>query len=128
MSRPRRPRRSRVAVGALVAATLLPVMLAPVASGAPDGLERVAIDHGFAGRATEHPLGDGPLAGYAVRAVRSPFLSTAIAGLTGVAFAVVAAGGAAAVARRAGGPGRPPGPTSPGAAGDGGARPGARRA
>ena len=59
---------------------------------APDGLERVALDHGFADRA-DPPLAAGPLADYAVRGVDTPWLAVGLAGLLGVlcTFAVSAA-------------------------------------
>ena len=88
---PRRP-----IVVFLLASSLVVVALAvgvsPLASAAPDGLERVALDHGFADRA-DPPLAAGPLADYAVRGVDTPWLAVGLAGLLGVVgtFAVSAA-------------------------------------
>jgi high-affinity Fe2+/Pb2+ permease len=57
----------RVTVGAFVAlgllvAVLLAVVVAPHASREPDGLNRVAIDQGFADDAQPHALEDTPTA------------------------------------------------------------------
>jgi cobalt/nickel transport system permease protein len=71
-----------VAAGFVVAAALV-VFVAPFAAPHPDGLERVAIDQGFAEAATEHPVG-GPLADYGVAGIDHPWIGTALAGLVGV--------------------------------------------
>lgn len=84
----------RAAVAALLAAAAaVALLLAPIASGEPDGLKRVAIDEGFSGSATDHALADLPTADYAVEGVDDPRWSTALAGLVGIAatFAVGAA-------------------------------------
>lgn len=100
--------RARVGLGAFVAGGLvvalaLAFLVGPEASGAPDGLERVAADEGFAGEEEAHPLGDGPTAGYAVEGVDDDRLSTGLAGLIGVAATFLLAGGLLLVVRRAGG-------------------------
>jgi hypothetical protein len=82
--------RRRVAIGALVAggllvALLLALVVSPYASSSPDGLEKVAADNGFAERAEDHALADGPLAGYETKGVGSQKLSTGLAGVIGVA-------------------------------------------
>ncbi|MBA2280841.1 MAG: PDGLE domain-containing protein, partial [Acidimicrobiia bacterium] len=76
----------RLRLGAFIAAGLVVALalagfVSPYDSGAPDGLERVAIDNGFAGEADPHALGDGPTAGYAVRGVDDERLSTGLAGV-----------------------------------------------
>ncbi|CAN5644889.1 energy-coupling factor ABC transporter permease [soil metagenome] len=71
-------------VGGLVAALVLVFVLAPIASSAPDGLEKVALDTGFSGAATDHPVG-GPLADYGVSGVDSERAGTVLAGTIGVA-------------------------------------------
>jgi len=72
-------------VGAgLLVALLLAFVVSQWASSEPDGLERVAIDHGFAERATEHGTAGSPLADYAVSGVESGWLSTGLAGVVGV--------------------------------------------
>jgi len=71
-------------VGGLVAALVLVFVLAPIASSAPDGLEKVALDMGFSEAATDHPVG-GPLADYGVSGVDSERAGTVLAGTIGVA-------------------------------------------
>jgi cobalt/nickel transport system permease protein len=68
---------------------LVAAAVAPWASGAPDGLERVAIDRGFASLTAEHSLAASPLADYAIAGVSNPALTVAIAGVVG---ALVVAG------------------------------------
>lgn len=71
-------------VGGLIVALGLAVFVSPFASSAPDGLNRVAIDEGFAGAEREHALAESPLAGYAVKGVEDERLSTGLSGLIGV--------------------------------------------
>jgi cobalt/nickel transport protein len=56
------------------------VVLSPFASPHPDGLERVAEDHEFAGAAAEKPLSPEVLPDYTVPGIAGESLSTAIAG------------------------------------------------
>ncbi len=97
-------RRSNAALlaGGLAAALLVVALLAPNASDAPDGLERVAEDEGFADRAEER---SGPLSGYAVPGVGNEAASTILAGALGTlaaaALALLAGRGLRARARRA---------------------------
>lgn len=84
-----------VTLGALAVA----VAVAPWASSAPDGLERVAIDREFASLAGEHPLAWSPLADYELVGVDVTALSVALAGAVGVALTVVALGAAERVGR-----------------------------
>lgn len=72
-----------IAGGFLVAAGLA-FFVSPLASGDPDGLNRVAIDEGFADTEQPHALDDGPLSGYAVEGVEDERLSTGLAGVVGV--------------------------------------------
>jgi cobalt/nickel transport system permease protein len=86
------PSRSSVmtfTVAGVVAALLLVVFVAPVASGDPDGLERVAEDTGFIETA-EEPLLGGPFVDYGVSGIESEALGTVIAGVVGtiITFAV----------------------------------------
>ena len=76
--------RGWVVAGALV--TMVVLLLSPLASANPDGLNRVAADLGFIHTATART---GPLAGYAVPFLRSVSLSKIAAG--GVGIAVVGA-------------------------------------
>lgn len=55
------------------------------ASSNPDGLNKVAIDLGFAEDEKESATGDSALAGYETAGVENSVLSRAIAGITGVA-------------------------------------------
>ena len=100
--------RPRVGLAAFIAAGLavalaLAFVVGPVASDEPDGLERVAIDQGFADEAATHALDDLPTAGYAVEGVDDERLSGGLAGLLGVTATFLLAGGLLLVVRRAGG-------------------------
>jgi len=101
-ARERIPRgREPAATGAAVAATLALVALAPLASSAPDGLERVAHDLGFAAQASAEAE-FAPAAGYAAPGIGDAAAATVAAGLLGVALVALALAG---VARAAGGRG-----------------------
>jgi cobalt/nickel transport system permease protein len=88
----------------LVAGLLLTLAVAfavsPFASSSPDGLERVALDEGFAGTATEHDLAAGPLADYSVDGVGGRF-STGLAGAVGVVVTLAVGGVLFTLLRRA---------------------------
>jgi hypothetical protein len=71
-------------LGGLLVAIGLATLVSGFASSSPDGLNKVAEDHGFAANAKEHLFENGPLAGYAVKGVNSDRLGTALAGLIGV--------------------------------------------
>ena len=73
-------------IGGLVVALGLAFFVSPLASGSPDGLNKVAIDEGFSDTQEEHALADGPLAGYGVEGVEDEGLSTGLAGIIGVAI------------------------------------------
>jgi hypothetical protein len=68
----------------LLVALGLAMLVSGFASSAPDGLNKVAEDHGIAGYAKQHLFENGPLAGYAVKGVGNDRLGTAISGLIGV--------------------------------------------
>jgi PDGLE domain len=70
--------------GGLLVAVGLALVVSGLASGSPDGLERVAEDKGFLERARDHLFVDGPLADYKVRGVGNQRLSTGLSGLVGV--------------------------------------------
>jgi hypothetical protein len=78
----------------LAVAALVVIVLAPLASSAPDGLERVAEDHGFieTAQAAAYEL----LPDYTLRGVSDGAVSTILAGLVGVVlvFALMWAAGA----------------------------------
>ena len=71
-------------LGGLLLAAGLALFVSGFASSSPDGLNRVAEDHGFAATAKEHLFENGPLAGYAVKGINGDRLSTGISGLIGV--------------------------------------------
>jgi ABC-type Fe3+ transport system permease subunit len=66
---------------------LVVVVLAPLASSDPDGLERVAEDNGFIAQA-QNVVG-GLLGDYAIPGVDDPAVSTILSGLLGVAILLV---------------------------------------
>lgn len=72
------------AAAGLIVAAFLVLVAAPLASGDPDGLERVAIDQGFIDSAEDHAIADSPLADYAVEGVEDEAIGTRVAGLVGV--------------------------------------------
>jgi hypothetical protein len=99
-------RRRRLGLAAFVAAGLIVALVlaffvSPSASGDPDGLNKVAIDKGFADTETDHALGDAPTAGYEVRGVDDDRMSTGLAGVIGVAVTFAVAGGVMLIVRRA---------------------------
>ncbi len=71
-------------VGGIVA-VLLAAVVSFYASSAPDGLNRVAEDHGIAADEQESATAGSPLADYALSGVDNDRLGTAMAGLAGVA-------------------------------------------
>lgn len=71
-------------LGALVAVALAAVV-SFYASSQPDGLNKVAIDHGIAANEQESATSDSPLAGYSLTGVADERLGNAAAGLTGLA-------------------------------------------
>jgi cobalt/nickel transport system permease protein len=86
--------REALVFGLLIAAGIV-VFLAPWASSWPDGLEKVAETLGFSGRAAEPPLVPSPLPDYAVPGVAWDAVTTALAGLIGIAVVFLIAVGAA---------------------------------
>jgi hypothetical protein len=71
-------------LGGLLVVIGLAMPVSGFASSSPDGLNKVAEDHGFAANARQHLFENGPLAGYAVKGVSNDRLSTGISGLIGV--------------------------------------------
>ena len=78
----------RLAGVALVVAVFLVVVVAPLASSNPDGLERVAIDLGFASSATESLADQSPLAGYSIG--DNETAGTIVSGLVGLVVTLAA--------------------------------------
>jgi cobalt/nickel transport protein len=70
------------------------------ASGSPDGLNRVAADHGFDHTAKDSPTGGSPLADYGVRGIDDERLSGGLAGVVGVVIVLALGSGVAVVVRR----------------------------
>ena len=88
---PRPTARSRVGrwwwvIGIAITA-LVVVVLAPLASSDPDGLERVAEDNGFIGQA-QNVVG-GLFGDYGIPGIDDPTVSTILSGLLGVAILLV---------------------------------------
>jgi hypothetical protein len=92
-----------VAVG-LALAVALAFLVAPEASSQPDGLEKVAIDEGFADGARDHDLAGSPTADYAVEGVDDDRLSTGLAGVLGIAVTFLVTGAVVLLVRRRGSP------------------------
>lgn len=90
-------------------------VVSPLASSAPDGLERVAIDHGFDGRAADSAAASSPLADYSVAGVQSSWLSTGLSGVIGVVLCFVIGAGLVLLIRAVRAR-RQPHPTAPDAA------------
>ena len=88
-ARSRRPTPTRSRIGrwwwvvGIAIAALVVIVLAPLASPDPDGLERVAEDQGFIERAQN--FFSGLLGDYAIPGIDNEWLSTVLAGLLGVA-------------------------------------------
>jgi cobalt/nickel transport system permease protein len=97
--------------GGLAVALLLAVGVSHWASTAPDGLNRVAEDHGLDRGATPHALANGPLAGYEATGL-SRGVGRGVAGSVGVLVCGAIAAGAVAIARRRRSGRAPASPTS----------------
>lgn len=96
---------SRRTVGFVLAGLAVALVLAfgvsRFASSEPDGLNRVAIDHGLDASEQPHGLEDGPFAGYSTRGVEDDGLGTGLAGIVGVVATFAVAGGLVWVAAKA---------------------------
>ena len=77
------------AVG-LVTSLVLAGFVSFYASANPDGLEKVAADHGIDKKAEDHAAADSPLADYGVKDITDARLSGGLAGVIGVGVTVVA--------------------------------------
>jgi hypothetical protein len=89
------------AILALAVAVGLAIAVSPFASSAPDGLERVATDNGFAAQGREHAIhDDAPAPGYAFPGIDDPKLATGMAGFAGTLLVFGLGCGLAAVRRR----------------------------
>ncbi len=90
-----------VIAGGLVTLTIASVVSQFAADG-PDGLERVAIDQGFADRGGEHLLGAAPFAGYATQGISNEALSLTVAGVVGTILTLLVGYGLLTASRRTG--------------------------
>lgn len=87
------------ALGAFAVATVFATVVSQFAFHDPDGLERVAADHGFEPAAHHHALAGSPFADYATRGISDTTLSLAIAGLAGIVLALLVAYGIVTASR-----------------------------
>ncbi|WP_326753169.1 energy-coupling factor ABC transporter permease [Streptomyces hirsutus] len=87
-------------IGGLVTSLVLAGFVSFYASADPDGLERVATDHGIDEKAEEHDAADSPLADYGVKDVDDARISGGLAGVIGVGATVVAGTGVFWTVRR----------------------------
>jgi cobalt/nickel transport system permease protein len=117
----RRP--GRFLLGGVVVAALLAGVVSFAASASPDGLERVAQDHGFDSAAADHALGEQPLADYG----EVGGLPVGVAGLIGVGVTVAVGGGLFLLVRRRGAATPVTAEAAPRGAGDPSAARGARQ-
>lgn len=88
------------AIAGLLLAIFLATAMSQLAAGDPDGLERVAIDKGFADTGREHAFADGFFAEYATRGLNNERMSLAIAGGVGVALTLIVGSGLVSAQRR----------------------------
>jgi cobalt/nickel transport protein len=95
--------RTLVATGVLVALVLAGAV-SFYASTSPDGLSRVAADHGLSGTQRPATASTGPLAGYETRGVDNPRFSRGTAGVLGSLVVLSLTAGATVVVRRGRGP------------------------
>lgn len=83
-TRPRGPRTRLLWITGVLTALLLAGVVSYYASASPDGLEKVAADHGIDRKTEEHAAKDSPLADYQARDIGDPRLSGGLAGVVGV--------------------------------------------
>ncbi len=101
MSRPRGRVPTRLVLAGLLVATLLMAgVVSFYASSAPDGLDRVSQDEGFASTEKEHGSAGSPLSDYAVDGVDDERVSGGLAGVLGVGVVLVLTAGIAYAVRR----------------------------
>ncbi|MFF6880183.1 energy-coupling factor ABC transporter permease [Streptomyces sp. NPDC012474] len=90
----------KVWAAGLVASLVLAGFVSFYASANPDGLEKVAADHGIDKETEEHAVAGSPLADYGVEDVDDDRLSGGLAGVIGVGVTVVAGTGVFWAVRR----------------------------
>jgi cobalt/nickel transport system permease protein/cobalt/nickel transport protein len=96
----RRPPTRFIVLAGLIVALILAGVVSYYASSSPDGLNRVAIDQGFAGAETAHGGRQSPLAGYETKGLHDSHLAGGIARIMGALVVLGTAGGAVLVLRR----------------------------
>jgi hypothetical protein len=82
---------------ALALAIGLATAVSPFASSSPDGLNKVASDHGFAARAH---ASDGPIAGYAFPGIANQHVAKGVSGFLGTLTVFALGWGVAYAVRR----------------------------
>ncbi|WP_418957521.1 energy-coupling factor ABC transporter permease [Streptomyces tritici] len=87
-------------IGGLVTALLLAGFVSFYASASPDGLEKVAADHGIDKTVEEHAAAESPLADYGVKGIETARLSGGLAGVIGVGATLAVGTGAFWAVRR----------------------------
>ncbi|MBA2951685.1 energy-coupling factor ABC transporter permease [Streptomyces himalayensis] len=90
----------KIWITGLVTSLVLAGFVSFYASANPDGLEKVAQDHGIDKKTEEHATSDSPLADYGVKDVGDARLSGGLAGVIGVGVTVVAGSGVFWAVRR----------------------------
>jgi cobalt/nickel transport protein len=113
--------------GGLLVALLLAGVVSNFASSSPDGLDAAAREgctfdsHGnitggtcMAQRERGNQTGDSPLAGYGIKGIHNPYLSTGLSGALGVLITFAIGGGAFWLARRRGAAAATPPAPAPG--------------
>ncbi|MEU8917089.1 energy-coupling factor ABC transporter permease [Streptomyces nigrescens] len=90
----------RVWLAGLAAALVCAGGLSYYASANPDGLEKVAHDHGIDAKTEDHAAKDSPLADYGVKDITDPRLSGGLAGVIGVGATLAVGTGVFVVVRR----------------------------
>ncbi|MGW0230252.1 PDGLE domain-containing protein [Actinopolymorpha singaporensis] len=96
----RRPRTRVFVVVGLLVVLALAGGASYYASASPDGLNKVAEDHGFASTAKDSPTRHSPFADYGVRGINDGRVSNAVAGVAGVAIVLALGTGVALAVRR----------------------------
>jgi cobalt/nickel transport protein len=86
-------RNTVLAIVAIVIIAITGVVLSQFASSEPDGLEYVAQQQGFEDDATDHAMGDAPLADYGANLSNDSVLATAAAGAIGLTVTLALAVG-----------------------------------
>ena len=89
--------RTRAGIAGLVVAGLLVALAlaafaSPFASTEPDGLNKVAADHGLDGSARDSATAGSPLAGYSVKHVDNERVTKGLAAIIGVVITALVAG------------------------------------